>query len=210
MKHISKKKLVLFGVALVVGIWLGYQTKSAFATGGMSGIFAFAGIALAGIILLILGFIALLLAKQPDGNGGPAARVTVLIAALFVAGLGGGWLGAMAVLGPTPVQLQAAGTVGLSVDGLAGYTGEGDAPATCRSEFGSEAVSWIEAVNAGDLGVDAVYVSVSLFPEAPGMQPALVVSIVPAVAASDAAPQWSGSATLIEGAAGDRVGRVTF
>lgn len=210
MMNISKQRLVVLGAALAFGGWLGYQTGSGVAAGGISAAFALGGLVFAGLVLLTFLFVAILLAKQPDGTGGPAARVTLVAAGLFAAGFGGGWLGAVALEPFRPVSLEASGTVTLSMVGLPGYGGQGDAPAFCRSEVGSERVVWLDANRAGSVGSDAVYVSLSMYPNDPGIRPAVVVSISPVVKGPGKAPQWSGPADLGQGVQGDRTGRVTF
>jgi hypothetical protein len=210
MMNISKKRLVVLGVSLAIGGWLGYQTGSGMASGGINAAFALGGIVLAGVILLIYVFIGVILAKQPDGTGGPAGRVTFIAAGLFAAAFGGGWLGSVALQPFRPVQLEAQGTVVLAVAGLAGFDGQDGAVAHCRSEVGSEFVVWLDANSAGTVGPDAVYASLSMFPSEPGIQPVVVVSISPIVKGPGKAPQWSGSAEFAEGTHGAATGRVTF
>jgi hypothetical protein len=208
MNHISKKKLVAFAVALVVGVSLGNL-------GGQGGGYFIpnAGIALGfgGFILVVLAFVALVLAKQPDGNGGPGARTTLLITGLFIIGFGGGWVGAMIVRGPAPVQLEALGSLDASLEGLPGYASQGDAPALCRSEFGSEAIQSIEADTAGRIATATVYVSLSMSPpDHPGILPFVTVRVTPAVEGPGLAPSWGGSVEVVEADAGSRSGRMAF
>ena len=208
MNHISKKKLFGFAVALVVGVSLGNL-------GGRGGGYLVPneGIALGfgAFILVVLAFVALLLAKQPDGNGGPAARTMLIVIGLFTAGFGGEWLRAAALRPPPPVQLEAPGSLNASLENLPGYSGQADAAALCRSEWGSEAIQSIEAETAGTIGTATVYMSASMSPpEHPGILPYVTVRFAPAVEGPGLAPSWGGPVEVVEGDAGGRSGRMSF
>ena len=97
VKRLSKKRLVVLAVPLLFGVWLGYLTTEGLLSGGLNAAFALAGLAFAGVILVVHAFVALLHLRWPNRAGRPAARSIALSAALFIAGLSSGWLAAIGV-----------------------------------------------------------------------------------------------------------------
>lgn len=212
MTHISRGKLIYLAAALLFGGWLGFFANRAFAGGGLSAAGGVGGVAFGVIVVLLLSLWALVISKQPDGRGGPAARVTLLGAGLVVASFGGGWgvataFPSLSVLEP---EAQATGSVTLSVVGLPSARLQAESPATCRPASGLDSVGWVEAANAGTLGADTVAAYLALDPRDPDLRASIVVSIAPAVKGAGAAPVWSGPADLVDLASDLSTGRVVF
>lgn len=210
MLHMSRGKLLFLGIALLAGLWLGYASNRAFAGGGFGAMGGIGGLILTGLIVVVLIVFAVLSAFQNDRQGGPAARSSMLGAGLVVAGFGGGWVGAVALAPLQPVQLEAAGTMRLSLTGLEGYVRRDDTPAACRSEVGSQRLVWADANVGGKVGADTVTASLRMDRSAGEALPVIAVAITPAIKRPGAAPSWSGSAQMVEGAVGDPTGRATF
>jgi hypothetical protein len=210
MMGISKLRLGFLIAAIFGGAGLGYMARAAAGSGGLGFMSSVAAMVLAGLVLIVLVVFAIVSAFQPDGAGGPAARATVLAGIVFAASFGGGWAMVTLVRGPDPVQLDAAGTVDLTINDLPGYTGHGGAASTCRSPFGFKTVQEVTAGAAGSIGIDPIYLSLSMIPEHyPGIQPAIVISMQPAL--GESAPQWAGGTSeLVDGVIGGMSGRVTF
>jgi hypothetical protein len=210
MMRISKLRLAFLIAAVAGGAWLGSMARAAASSGGLGFVNGVVAMALAGLILIVLALFAVVSARQRDGAGGPAARATVLAGFVFAASFGGGWAVVALVRGPDPVQLEAAGMVDLTIDGLPGYTRNAGASSTCRSPFGFETVQEVTAGAAGSIGADPMYISLTMIPEQyPGIEPGIVVSMQPAL--GEFAPQWTGGTSeLVAGVIGGTSGRVTF
>jgi hypothetical protein len=208
MIRISRRRLAFLIAAVVGGARLG-TIASERGGGGLS--FMGSGIAMgfSVFVLICLAVFAIASATQRDGIGRSTARATILAGVVFAASFGGGWTAATIARGPDPVQLEAVGTMTLTLGDLPGFAQRVDAFATCRSPVGFETVQEVLADAAGSIGAYPVYFSLSMNPDNPGIEPGILVSLRPAL--GEFAPEWSGGrAALLDGILGGPSGRVTF
>lgn len=192
VQRLSKKRLVVLAVPLLFGVWLGYLTSEGILRGGLDAAFALAGLALAGVILVIHAFVALLHWRWPDRAGRPAARAIALSAALLIVGLGSGWLAAIGVHAfrtgvPAPVDPGRSPDPSPTVPSAA-WTGTGDL-VVARNEH--EAVLLLDGrvLVIGGIGDDSRTLrSAELYEPASGTWTA---------AGNMRAPRWDHTATTL-------------
>jgi hypothetical protein len=207
MIRMSKLRLGFLVAAVVGGARLGTIASE----GGGGGLIPGSGIAIGFSVFVLIGLavFAIATATQRDGIGRSTARATILVGVVFAVSFGGAWTAATIARGPDPVQLEAVGTMTLTLGDLPGFAQRVDAFATCRSPVGFETVQEVLADAAGSIGAYPVYFSVSMNPDSPGIEPGILVSLRPAL--GEFAPEWSGGrAALLDGILGGPSGRVTF
>jgi hypothetical protein len=207
MIRMSKLRLGFLVAAVVGGARLGTIASE----GGGGGLIPGSGIAMGFSVFVFIGLavFAIATATQRDGIGRSTARATILVGVVFAVSFGGAWTAATRARGPDPVQLEAVGTMTLTLGDLPGFAQRVDAFATCRSPVGFETVQEVLADAAGSIGAYPVYFSLSMNPDNPGIEPGILVSLRPAL--GEFAPEWSGGrAALLDGILGGPSGRVTF
>ena len=207
----SRAKLAGLAAAFAVGAFLGYgfASTSGAAFGSIAAVFI--GLITLGI-LAVMAVIAAILALTPDKSGRHAARAFVVAGAVLVVGVVVGWAVTPAFRSEyhESVVLDARGTMNLSLEGIDGYTADGDSPADCHSELDAEAIASIGADVVGRIGTAVVGASMTPLTGSPDGRPAVTVSIRPSVGDKGWAPFWQGPADLVEVTDDGRGGRIAF
>jgi hypothetical protein len=209
---ISKPMLIGLVLALAIGAYLGGSLATGLNQGGLGSIVALLVGIIVGTILAVMAVVAAILAKSRDTSGHAAARSIFFAGAALVIGVGIGWA-VEPVFRPEyhePVVLEAPGTLNVSIDGLAGYTSQGDALTTCRSEMDAEGIASIGGDVVGSVGTAIVGASLLVLAADPDGRPVVHLWIRPSVEDKGSAPFWEGPADVVDRIDGDRGGRVEF
>lgn len=208
---VSRPKLAFWAAALGGGVYLGFRIADGIARAdfvGQFGAFVAGGIAL----VVVAALVVIGLALRLDEASRSASRAAILAGVLVMAGVGVGW--AMTpVLGlgyRAPVELEASGTLTLSLDGLDAYASRGEMPARCRSVLDAPAVALVEADVVGSSGTDPVGAFIVMQADWSKGRPGIVVRVRPAGKADAFQPTWRGVSGVAERIDDDRAGRITF
>jgi len=208
----SVSTLVLWAIALAGGAYLGYVIAYSANLPGLGSISALIAGLLAVAILTALVVIAVVAALLPGKRGRPAARAAISVGVMLALGVGAGWAitSALGLGYHEPVLLESRGTANLSLDGIEGYVGRGDALAFCRSETDAENVAHLETNLVGNVGTGMVAATLSLQPDSSDGRPEVQIAILPANKTQSSAAYWQGPADVVERLDGDRGGRIRF
>lgn len=208
---VSRAKLAGLTATFAVGAFLGYGFASTSGTAFGSIAALIIGLITLGV-LAVMAVIAAILALAPDKSGRQAARAIVVAGAVLVVGVVVGWAVTPAFRSEyrESVVLDASGTMNLSLEGIDGYTAEGEAPAACHSELDAEAIASIGADVVGRIGTAVVGASMTPLTGSPDGPPAVTISVRPSVEDKGSAPFWQGPADEVEVTDGGRGGRIAF
>ena len=193
-----------------LGAWLGSLMGLGWGSTGLTAFFN-AAVSLVLAILIIAGLIVTAVLVGWKRHDRRAAMLPFATAgALFVGAVGVGWGLSQLFRSPLPVVLEGRGTMSLETSGLDAYVARAQSIVICRSEVDAPTLALVEANDLGSIGVSFVGASVSMVPGDSSRQAEVRIWVQPIVKGVADPPSWLGTGDIVDGLAGDAVGRIVF